>query len=162
MHSGKGTWQTHQPEQQSNSQQDIIMTFATKLITAVLFSTVLAAPLRAENTAVKAMQEYMEFTPYEAGIIVPQQLAKDVFESVRRARFREHVTSNGARCWRASMKFQRTKKSSCSATRGVCPHRPHSRFEWLAATMSSCCKPASRAGKRTPLSNREGAPARLR
>ena len=58
------------------------MTFATKIITAVLLSNVLAAPLRAENTAVKGMQEYMEFTPYEAGIIVPQQLAKDVFESV--------------------------------------------------------------------------------
>jgi len=36
----------------------------------------------AENAAVKAMQEYMEFAPYEAGIIVPQQLATDVFESV--------------------------------------------------------------------------------
>jgi rhodanese-related sulfurtransferase len=36
----------------------------------------------AENAAVKAMQEYMEFAPYEAGIIVPQQLTKDVFEGV--------------------------------------------------------------------------------
>lgn len=43
---------------------------------------ILAAPAAAENPGIKAMQEYMEFTPYEAGIIVPQQLTKDVFESV--------------------------------------------------------------------------------
>lgn len=50
---------------------------------AALFSLVLlAAPVAAESPAVKAMQEYMEFAPYEAGIIVPQQLSKDVFESV--------------------------------------------------------------------------------
>lgn len=50
---------------------------------AALFSLfLLAAPAAAESPAVKAMQEYMEFAPYEAGIIVPQQLSKDVFESV--------------------------------------------------------------------------------
>lgn len=43
---------------------------------------VLADPAAAEIPGIKAMQEYMEFTPYEAGIIVPQQLMKDVFESV--------------------------------------------------------------------------------
>lgn len=58
------------------------MTFAIRLIAAALLGTALAAPIRAESPAVKAMQDYMEFAPYEAGIIVPQQLAKDVFESV--------------------------------------------------------------------------------
>lgn len=43
---------------------------------------VLAHPAAAENPAVKAMQEYMEFAAYEAGIIVPQQLTKDVFENI--------------------------------------------------------------------------------
>jgi rhodanese-related sulfurtransferase len=58
------------------------MTAMDHLITAVLAAALLASPAAAENPAVKAMQEYMEFAPYEAGIIVPQQLAKDVFESV--------------------------------------------------------------------------------
>lgn len=52
-------------------------------VLAALFSVaLLAGPAAAENPAVKAMQEYMEFQPYESGIIVPQQLSKDVFESV--------------------------------------------------------------------------------
>lgn len=50
------------------------------LAAAVLL--ILAAPVAAESPGIKAMQEYMEFTPYEAGIIVPQQLTKGVFESV--------------------------------------------------------------------------------
>jgi rhodanese-related sulfurtransferase len=58
------------------------MTFAIRLCAVVLLSVALAEPVRAESPAVRAMQEYMEFAPYEAGIIVPQQLAKDVFESV--------------------------------------------------------------------------------
>lgn len=50
---------------------------------ATLFPLVLlATPAVAESPAVRGMQEYMEFSPYEAGIIVPQQLSKDVFESV--------------------------------------------------------------------------------
>ncbi len=52
------------------------------LIAALLPLVLLAAPAAAENTAVKAMQEYMEFTPYDSGIIVPQQISKDVFDSV--------------------------------------------------------------------------------
>lgn len=39
-------------------------------------------PAYANDAAVKGMQEYMEFANYEAGIIVPQQLSKDVFDSV--------------------------------------------------------------------------------
>ena len=52
------------------------------LIAVLLPLVLLAAPAAAENTAVKAMQEYMEFTPYDSGIIVPQQISKDVFDSV--------------------------------------------------------------------------------
>jgi rhodanese-related sulfurtransferase len=58
------------------------MTLAIRLFAVFLLSAALAGPVRAENPAVMAMQEYMDFAPYEAGIIVPQQLAKDVFESV--------------------------------------------------------------------------------
>jgi hypothetical protein len=36
----------------------------------------------AENPALDAMQEYREFANYEADIIVPEQLTKDVFDSV--------------------------------------------------------------------------------
>jgi rhodanese-related sulfurtransferase len=36
----------------------------------------------AENPAVEAMQEYMDFANYEAGIIVPEQLTEAIFPSV--------------------------------------------------------------------------------
>lgn len=52
---------------------------------AVLVALMLpAAPAVAEgdNAGIEAMQEYMEFTPYDAGIIVPQQLSEDVFGSI--------------------------------------------------------------------------------
>jgi len=52
------------------------------LLGAILPLVLLAGTALAESPAIKAMQEYMEFSPYEAGIILPQQLAKDVFESV--------------------------------------------------------------------------------
>lgn len=41
-----------------------------------------AHPAAADEAAVEAMQEYMEFSSYEAGIIVPQQISKDIFDSV--------------------------------------------------------------------------------
>jgi len=41
-----------------------------------------ASPAAAESPAIKAMQDYMEFSAYEAGIIVPQQLSKEIFDSV--------------------------------------------------------------------------------
>jgi hypothetical protein len=55
------------------------------------------------------MQEYLEFSTYEAGIIVATQLSKDVFDSIvfidtrdagqfPRERFRGLVISNGAKC----------------------------------------------------------------
>ena len=58
------------------------MTRVKAFLAAIGLVAVCALPAHAENAAVKAMQEYMEFAPYEAGIIVPQQLSKDVFESV--------------------------------------------------------------------------------
>jgi rhodanese-related sulfurtransferase len=58
------------------------MTIVNRLCTAVLAAALLASPAAAESPVVAAMQEYMEFSPYEAGIIVPQQLSKDIFDSV--------------------------------------------------------------------------------
>ena len=54
----------------------------TSLFAALVAFTLLASPAVAENSAVKGMQQYMEFAIYEAGIILPQQPAKDVFASV--------------------------------------------------------------------------------
>jgi rhodanese-related sulfurtransferase len=48
-------------------------------ITALGLMTV---PALADNAAVDAMQEYMEFSEYEAGIILPQQISQDVFDAV--------------------------------------------------------------------------------
>ena len=50
------------------------------LIVAILFS----GPLNiahAENAVIEGMQEYMDFSGYEAGIIVPQQIDQTVFEA---------------------------------------------------------------------------------
>lgn len=58
------------------------MTVMIRLSAAVLAAALLVSPATAESPVVGAMQEYMEFSTYEAGIILPQQLSKDVFESV--------------------------------------------------------------------------------
>jgi len=43
----------------------------------------LSAPgAMAQDAAIEAMQEYMMFSDYEAGIILPQQIDQSVFESV--------------------------------------------------------------------------------
>ena len=52
------------------------------LLGIFLHLTLFTHSVAAENLIVKAMQDYLEFAPYEAGIIVPQQLTKDVFDSV--------------------------------------------------------------------------------
>ena len=39
------------------------------------------APLMAQDAALEAMQEYMMFSEYESGIILPQQLDQTVFET---------------------------------------------------------------------------------
>jgi rhodanese-related sulfurtransferase len=60
-------------------------TMMRKLISpgaAILALAMVTAPAAAETPGIAAMREYMEFAPYEAGIIVPQQLTKDVFGSI--------------------------------------------------------------------------------
>lgn len=52
--------------------------FAATTVAISLVTT----PVFAEDTAVEAMQEYMEFSEYEAGIMLPQQIDHSVFESV--------------------------------------------------------------------------------
>jgi rhodanese-related sulfurtransferase len=57
--------------------------FSTRLLaasTAALF--LLTAPAAADEAAVAAMQEYMEFSEYEAGIILPQQIDEEIFRNV--------------------------------------------------------------------------------
>jgi rhodanese-related sulfurtransferase len=39
------------------------------------------APALAQDAAIEAMQEYMMFSEYESGIILPQQIDQSVFES---------------------------------------------------------------------------------
>lgn len=48
----------------------------------VVAFAVLGSPAAADEAAVEAMKGYMEFATYDAGIILPQQLTKDVFDSV--------------------------------------------------------------------------------
>lgn len=36
-----------------------------------------------DDAAIDAMQEYMDFANYEAGIIVPEQISEEIFNSVR-------------------------------------------------------------------------------
>ncbi|MGD2084228.1 MAG: rhodanese-like domain-containing protein, partial [Chromatiales bacterium] len=55
-------------------------------ISRVTTAIVLMIPLHstwADNAAVDAMQEYMDFASYEAGIIVPEQLTEEIFDSVQ-------------------------------------------------------------------------------
>lgn len=52
------------------------------IFVAALSLSLLAVSARAQEAAVEAMQEYMEFSNYEAGIIMPQQITKDIFDSV--------------------------------------------------------------------------------
>lgn len=51
---------------------------ASVLIAASLFSS----PVLAGEEAMDALQEYMEFSEYESGIILPQQITEDVFKNV--------------------------------------------------------------------------------
>ncbi len=51
------------------------------LVAATVALGLHAAPALAQDAAVEAMQEYMMFSEYEAGIILPQQLDQTVFEA---------------------------------------------------------------------------------
>lgn len=46
---------------------------------AVLAVAIAAVPAKASEAAIETMQEYMEFAPCEAGIILPRQLTEEVF-----------------------------------------------------------------------------------
>jgi rhodanese-related sulfurtransferase len=51
----------------------------------IVAAIALTPPLHAvasDNAAMEAMQEYMDFASYEAGIIVPEQISEEVFSSV--------------------------------------------------------------------------------
>lgn len=54
------------------------LTFAA-LATCLAISAPAAS---AQDAAIEAMREYMMFSEYEAGIILPQQIDQDVFEAV--------------------------------------------------------------------------------
>ncbi|NDW53945.1 rhodanese-like domain-containing protein [Aliiroseovarius sp. PrR006] len=50
------------------------------ILTAVLALT--TSPARANDAAIEGMQEYMMFSEYESGIILPEQIDEDVFNAV--------------------------------------------------------------------------------
>ena len=58
------------------------MTKASITATAAFGLAMLTVPASAQDGAVEAMQEYMEFSSYEAGIIMPQQITRDIFDQV--------------------------------------------------------------------------------
>lgn len=52
-----------------------------RILAPVLFALTFATPLAAEGDVSEAIQDYMDFATYEQGIILPQQLDKEVFEA---------------------------------------------------------------------------------
>ena len=57
------------------------MTLRHFLAAATVTLAVQAAPSLAQDAAIDAMQEYMMFSEYESGIILPQQIDQTVFET---------------------------------------------------------------------------------
>lgn len=55
------------------------MTLKPLIVAASLALSLQAAPVLSQDAAVEAMQEYMMFAEYEAGIILPQQIDQTVF-----------------------------------------------------------------------------------
>lgn len=53
----------------------------TVWVSGLLLLAVHVSPLWANDAAAEAFQEYLDFATYEAGIMVPQQLTKEIFES---------------------------------------------------------------------------------
>lgn len=56
----------------------------TRLFALILTAMIalMTLPARANDAAIEGMQEYMMFTEYEAGIILPEQIDEDVFNAV--------------------------------------------------------------------------------
>ncbi|THD85522.1 rhodanese-like domain-containing protein [Aliigemmobacter aestuarii] len=53
-----------------------------RAVSAAALILAFLAPAHANEAAIEAMQEYMEFSDYEAGIIQPQQIDESVFGAV--------------------------------------------------------------------------------
>ncbi len=49
---------------------------------ALILSPIMLVSASANDEAVEAMQEYLMFSEYEAGIILPQQINEEIFNSV--------------------------------------------------------------------------------
>ena len=73
--------------------------------------------VQADEAAVEAMQEYLMFSEYEAGIILPNQIDQTVFEtatfidtqmqiSLMRRTSQQQSILSGVKCWIESTKFQ--------------------------------------------------------
>ena len=58
------------------------MSITQYLSACVAAIALIVTPTHANETTVEAMQEYMEFSSYEAGIIIPQQVTKEIFDNV--------------------------------------------------------------------------------
>lgn len=58
------------------------MRFRTMIAGGAAALALSCAPVLAQDAAIEAMQEYMEFSAYEAGIILPQQIDETVFGSI--------------------------------------------------------------------------------
>lgn len=55
----------------------------TRILAPCLLAGVLAAPTWAlDETVLEAMQDYADFAPYEAGILMPQQIDESVFDDI--------------------------------------------------------------------------------
>lgn len=77
------------------------MAYRTFLAAASIMLGCAVAPASAQDAALDAMQEYMMFSEYEAGIILPQQIDRMVFENAlfidtRRADQFDEATIPGA------------------------------------------------------------------
>ncbi|MEM8820016.1 MAG: rhodanese-like domain-containing protein [Pseudomonadota bacterium] len=57
------------------------MTLKHLVAAATVALAVQTAPVLTQDAAIDAMQEYMMFSEYEAGIILPQQIDQTVFET---------------------------------------------------------------------------------
>ena len=65
------------------------MTLKHLVAAATVALAVQTAPVLPQDAAIDAMQEYMMFSEYEAGIILPQQIDQTVFETVPFVDFRD-------------------------------------------------------------------------
>lgn len=57
----------------------------------VLVFALSATQVVAENAVREAMQDYSEFATYDAGIILPEQITKDIFDSITLIDTRSHA-----------------------------------------------------------------------